>query len=168
MFDSIRMKLSILFATAILNIKTIWASSASIPMKLFYTVRQGFVIIAAVVALGVLTIVIPIVYLISVSVGNQLPAGGLSAGQSSTLQTLVNNGGSALVLRTRPEKTESESHNRGDSSRCGHYLAGRLESNDSRKPVHDKRLVVAHEFQEPLGSSAGTSSISLSSFGGLG
>ena len=96
-------RVRLVFAMALLNIKTVWASEASIPAKLFWTVKSGAVIIAAVVALGVLTIVIPIVYLISVSVGNTLPAGGLSAGQSSTLQTLVANGGSALVLTTTAE-----------------------------------------------------------------
>ena len=103
MFEEFRTKLAILMTAFLTDIKTIWNSSASFPVKVFYTVRRGFVIIAAVVALGVLTIVIPIVYLISVSVGNQLPAGGLSNGQSSTLQTLVNNGGSALVLTTTAE-----------------------------------------------------------------
>ena len=146
MFDSIRMKLSILFATALLNIKTIWASSASIPMKLFYTVRQGFVIIAAVVALGVLTIVIPIVYLISVSVGNQLPAGGLSAGQSSTLQTLVNesrandsdstsNGGSALVLTTTAETVVGA----GRPEMARTHPTGSL-------PLHDLPQQIGHIF----------------------
>lgn len=65
--------------------------------------RQGAVLIGAVIALGVLAIVIPIVYLVTVTVGNTLPAGGLTNGQSSTLQTLVNNGGSALVLTTTSE-----------------------------------------------------------------
>ena len=73
------------------------------PMGLVRVVRSGAVLIAAVVALGVLTIVIPIVYLVSVQVGNTLPAGGLTAGQSSTLATLINNGGAALQLTTVSE-----------------------------------------------------------------
>lgn len=65
--------------------------------------RSGALLIGAVVALGVLTIVIPIVYLVSVQVGNTLPAGGLTNGQSSTLATLINNGGAALQLTTVSE-----------------------------------------------------------------
>ena len=110
MFEYIKARIAQAWATFIAtftlaraNVRTVWASNANIFAKLFYTFRAGFVIIAAVVALGVLTIVIPIVYLISVSVGNTLPSGGLSAGQSSTLQTLVSNGGSALVLTTTAE-----------------------------------------------------------------
>ena len=101
-----------MLAISIANIKAVWGTNASIPAKLFWTVKSGAVIIAAVVALGVLTIVIPIVYLISVSVGNTLPAGGLSAGQSSTLQTLVANGGSALLLTTTAETVSWEKTNR--------------------------------------------------------
>ena len=71
--------------------------------------RSGALLIGAVVALGVLTIVIPIVYLVSVQVGNTLPAGGLTNGQSSTLATLINNGGSALQLTTVSE-TDATKH----------------------------------------------------------
>ena len=75
------------------------------PSNLVTAIRSGAVLIAAVVALGVLTIVIPIVYLVSVQVGNTLPAGGLTNGQSSTLATLINNGGAALqrVLARRAD-----------------------------------------------------------------
>lgn len=73
------------------------------PSSFLNVVRSGALLIGAVVALGVLTIVIPIVYLVSVQVGNTLPAGGLTNGQSSTLATLINNGGAALQLTTVSE-----------------------------------------------------------------
>ena len=131
-------------AVALSNIKAVWATNASLPAKLFWTVRSGAVIIAAVVALGVLTIVIPIVYLISVSVGNTLPAGGLSAGQSSTLQTLVANGGSALVLTTTAETVGNDLKSDGS----GNHPACCL-------PVHGLQLVAGlgrDAVQKPIGS----------------
>lgn len=67
-----------------------------------YTLPAG-ILVAAVIGLGVLVIVLPLIYLITVSVGNTLPTGGLSAAQGSTLSTLVNNGGGALQLTSVAE-----------------------------------------------------------------
>lgn len=64
---------------------------------------KGGIIVAAVIGLGVLVIVIPLIYGISATVGSSLSFPGLSAAQSSTLTTLVNNGGSALQLTSITE-----------------------------------------------------------------
>ena len=64
---------------------------------------KGGILVAAVIGLGVLVIVLPLIYLITVSVANTLPTGGLSAGQGSTLSTLVNTGGSSLQLTSVAE-----------------------------------------------------------------
>ena len=63
-----------------------------------FRVRSGQVIIGAIIALGVVVIVIPLVYLISAAVGNSLPTSLLTSTQSATMVSLVNVGGSALQL----------------------------------------------------------------------
>jgi hypothetical protein len=65
--------------------------------------RKGQVIIGAVIVLGVVGIVLPLVYLIQVQVGNTIPTSGLATGQTSTLTTLINSGGSALTLTSVSE-----------------------------------------------------------------
>lgn len=165
MFDELKARIRAAFLTAFLNIQAIWASSASFPLKLVYTVRQGFVIIAAVVALGVLTIVIPIVYLISVSVGNTLPAGGLTPGQSSTLQTLVNNGGSALVLTTTAETVswDNQPANRSGHSDRRSSSSGLESSWPSTYRAHDICHVPgSHDVQAEIDAPSAVSRILLS------
>ena len=64
---------------------------------------KGGILVAAVIGLGVLVIVLPLVYGIAATVGSNLTFPGISAVQSSTLLTLVANGGSALQLTSVSE-----------------------------------------------------------------
>jgi hypothetical protein len=64
---------------------------------------KGGILVAAVIGLGVLVIVLPLVYGIAATVGSNLSFPGISALQSSTLLTLVANGGSALQLTSVSE-----------------------------------------------------------------
>ena len=64
---------------------------------------KGGILVAAVIGLGVLVIVVPLIYGISTTVGNSLSFPGISGAQASTLSTLVNNGGSALQLTSVTE-----------------------------------------------------------------
>ncbi|MDG6968255.1 MAG: hypothetical protein JRN50_02215 [Nitrososphaerota archaeon] len=64
---------------------------------------RGGILVAAVIGLGVLVIVLPLVYGIAATVGSSLSFPGISAAESSTLQTLVSNGGAALQLTSVAE-----------------------------------------------------------------
>jgi hypothetical protein len=64
---------------------------------------NGGILVAAVIGLGVLVIVLPLVYGIAATVGSSLTFPGIAATQSSTLLTLVANGGAALQLTSVSE-----------------------------------------------------------------
>lgn len=102
--------LALLLAVVTLPLKAVKAASAQYNQAnasrtvhfLKWQVRGG-ILVAAVIGLGVLVIVIPLVYGIAATVGSNLSFPGLTAAQSSTLATLVANGGSALSLTTIAE-----------------------------------------------------------------
>ena len=73
------------------------------PIRILKAKLRGGILVAAVIGLGVLVIVLPLVYGIAATVGSNLTFPGISAVQSSTLLTLVANGGSALQLTSVSE-----------------------------------------------------------------
>jgi len=67
-------------------------------VNLFTHSRPGIQLVTGVIILGVIGIVIVIVYVVVASFGNNIPTGTLSAGQQSTLTTLINATGNSLSL----------------------------------------------------------------------
>ena len=62
------------------------------------TALKVSLLMPAVIALGALTIVVPLAYVITSTVSNSLPTGSLASAQGQQLQQLVNSGASALSL----------------------------------------------------------------------
>jgi hypothetical protein len=67
-------------------------------VDLFTHSRPGIQLVTGVIILGVIGIVVVIVYIVVASFGNNIPVGTLSAGQQSTLTTLINASGNSLSL----------------------------------------------------------------------
>ena len=97
-FEAFRQKLA---AAKLANDQKL--AGATNPLSALYYRVKGGILVAAVIGLGVLVIVVPLIYGISTTVGNSLSFPGISGAQASTLSTLVNNGGSALQLTSLTE-----------------------------------------------------------------